>query len=170
MRGFLRTGYAFLFSVSLLSLSSGALAATYRIERSYPEGGPKLGKETIIEFKIFRGKLTTPLTAKDLLVEHEKLIHMMTVDSGFQKYLHEHPVEVSSGVWRVPVLINTPGAYRFFLQFLPDGEITTKTVVFDDRYVVKPEQIVPSSPAYQYQSGRDAHAIDDFRYLPLQLL
>ncbi len=129
-----------------LGLSHGAHAARYRVERSYPQGGPFLGKETTIEFKLFRGSETTPLTAKDLLIEHEKSIHMMAVDSGFQEYLHVHPAEVSMGVWQVPVSINTAGAFRFYLQFLPDGEITTKTVVFDDRYVAKPDQIVPTSP------------------------
>ena len=137
-----------LWVLCLFGLGTELHAAKYRVERSYPHGGPFLGKETIIQFQLFRGTETTPLKATDLQVEHDKLIHMMTIDSGFQQYLHEHPVEVSSGVWEVPVNIKTAGAYRFYLQLLPEDEITTKTVTFDDRYVSDPSQVVPSSPVH----------------------
>lgn len=136
----------FVLALSLFGLGGELQAAKYRIEHSYPHGGPYLGKETKIQFQLFRGTETTPLKATDLQVEHEKLIHLMTIDSGFQEYLHEHPEEVSPGVWEVPVVIRTAGNYRFFLQFLPEDEITTKTVTFDDRFVKDPSQVVPSSP------------------------
>jgi len=135
-----------LIVLGLLALGTEVHAAKYRIERSYPHGGPYLGKKTIIQFSLFRGTETTPLRASDLQIEHEKLIHLMTIDSGFQEYLHEHPEEVASGIWEVPVLIRTAGDYRFYLQFLPEDEITTKTVTFDDRFVSDPSQVVPSSP------------------------
>ncbi len=134
------------FAMFLIGLN--ASAASYHMVHSYPQGGPKLGDTTVIEFQLFRGTDTTPLTAADLLVEHEKLIHMMCVDSGFQQYRHEHPAEISPGVWQVPVVLDTAGNYRFFLQFLPDGEITTKTVVFDDKFVENPDQVISTTPVH----------------------
>ena len=38
--------------------AAGSFGAKYRVERSYPLGGPNVGKETIIELKFFRGSDT----------------------------------------------------------------------------------------------------------------
>lgn len=132
--------------ICLVGLGTELQAAKYRVSQSYPHGGPFIGKKTIIQFSLYRGTETTPLEAKELQLSHEKLIHMMTIDSGFQEYHHEHPEEVSPGVWELPILLTTPGSYRFYLQFLPEDEITTKTVAFDDLYVADPNQVVPTTP------------------------
>ncbi len=142
----MKSFYSRFLLVALFTVAIEGHGAKYRVERSYPNGGPSVGKQTTIRFSLYRGTETTPLKAEELQVEHEKLIHMMTVDSGFQQFLHEHPAEVLPGVWEVPVLITTAGNYRFFLQMLPEDEITTKTVAFDDLYLASPNQVVPSSP------------------------
>ncbi len=129
-----------------------ALAAKYRVEHTFPQGGPKLGQNTVIHFSIFRGSDTVPLSAAQMQIEHEKLIHMMVIDTGFQEYLHVHPEEVSLGVWEISILLKTPGDYRTYLQFLPEDEITTKTVSFDARFVEFPEQQVPTSPVKPEQN------------------
>src|SRR5437016_5277098 len=117
----MKTTKAVLCLLSLFVLGGQAGAAKYRVERSYPQGGPKLGQETIIQFSLYRMGEPNPLKSGDLDIEHEKLIHMMLIDSGFREYRHEHPQEVTPGVWQVPVTLKTAGDYRFYLQFLPDG-------------------------------------------------
>lgn len=134
-----------------LTLGTYSSAATYKITHSYPQGGPYVGKETLLQFSLFRGTDTTPLTSADLQVEHEKLIHLMTVDSGFIEYQHQHPVETSPGIWQLPITIKVAGDYRFFVQMLPQDEILTKTVAFDDKYLENPQQIVPISPVHPEQ-------------------
>lgn len=82
--------------LGFLFLSSVVSAATYRVEPSFPEG-IKPGNP-LVRFSIYRDDSTAPLTASSLAFEHERLIHLLTVDSGFLRYRHEHPVEVSPGV------------------------------------------------------------------------
>ncbi len=138
--------YQISFLVCLVGLGAELQAAKYRVAQSYPHGGPFLGKTTTIQFSLYRGTDPAPLKAAELQVSHEKLIHMMMIDSGFQEYHHEHPEEVSPGLWEVAVNLNIAGDYRFYLQFLPEDEITTKTVTFDDPFVLDPKQVVPSAP------------------------
>lgn len=144
--------YGFIFGLVFLGFQVTAFAAKYRVEHSFPLGAPKLGQDTVIHFSLFRGSDTVPLTAEQMQVEHEKLIHMMVVDTGFQEYLHVHPEEVSKGVWEISILLKSPGDYRTYLQFLPEDEITTKTVSFDTRFVEYPEQPVPTSPVKPEES------------------
>lgn len=125
-----------------------AQAAVYRVEHSFPQTTPKVGQKTILQFSLFRANNKTPLTSADLDLEHEKLIHLMSIDSGFQNYLHEHPVEVSPGVWQLPLTLNIAGNYRFFLQFRPTGELLTKTLFMDALFLEMPGQEVPSSPVH----------------------
>lgn len=138
--------YSVLFIALFAVLGFRANAATYKVKHSYPEGGPVVGKKTLLQFSLFRGSSPTPLTAADLQLEHEKLIHLMTIDSGFLEYHHEHPEEVSPGVWQLPIVIKTPGNYRVFMQMLPQDEILTKTVFFDDLFLETPQQNVPAVP------------------------
>lgn len=146
-----------LSTLLLLGAACGAQALTYRVERSYPLGAPKVGGKTVIQFSLYRSSDPAPLTAADLDLEHEKLIHLMAIDSGFVEYMHEHPEEVSPGVWQLPVFIKTPGDYRFFLQFHPSDELTNKLVFFDDRYAESPSQVVPTAPVH---SGEQLAFVD----------
>ncbi len=121
-------------------------AATYRVVRSYPLGKPKAGLENLLRFSLYRGASTTALTSSDLQIEHEKLIHLMALDSGFSGYHHEHPAEVSPGVWEVSMKINVAGKYRIWMQFLPEGEVSTKLLSFDDSFLNFEGEVVPNAP------------------------
>ncbi len=137
--------FAFLF-LALLLVGSEVRAATYRVKRAYPHGGPKAGLENVVQFSLYRGNSEVPLTGLDLKQEHEKLIHLMTLNSGHNGYLHEHPQETSPGVWQVTLKVGIAGDYRVWLQFLPVTESNTKLVSFDDSFLEYEGQKVPTAP------------------------
>lgn len=133
------------FVWSLALLTGVAQAATYKVVPTFPDG-VKVGAPTSLRFSLYRGNSNEPLTAKDLTLEHERLIHLLALDSGFLQYHHEHPAEVSPGVWEVKLPITVAGGYRIWLQFLPEEETSTKTVFFDQKFLSKPGEVVATAP------------------------
>lgn len=132
------------FTTAML-IDAVAFGASYRVVPTFV-GGPRLGERSLLEFQLFRGRSDVPLTSADLQLEHEKRIHLFTLDSGFQEYRHEHPEEVRAGVWQVPFTVSIAGAYRFWIQILPVGETSTKTLKFDQDILHFPGEVVPDEP------------------------
>ena len=132
-------------AVALVAFAIPAMGATYRIKASFPKG-VHVGKPSILQFSLYRGTSTEPLPKEELKLEHEKLIHLLALDAGFEQYHHEHPEEVSKGVWEVPINVTIPGNFRFWAQFKPDGEANTKTVVFDQVFSRQPGEVLATQP------------------------
>jgi hypothetical protein len=62
---------------------------------------------------------------EDFEVEHEKRMHTIVVRRDGQGFQHVHPELGDDGVWRVPLTLPDPGAYRVFADFKHDGEART---------------------------------------------
>jgi len=71
-----------------------------------------------IAFKIM-GTDGKPVTRYE--VSHEKQLHLIAVRRDFSGFQHVHPVlDPESGTWRVRLGL-TPGAWRVFADFVPQG-------------------------------------------------
>ena len=123
-----------------------AWAAKFRAVSSFPMGDPRPGEEFILQFSLFRENETVPLKGSELLIQHEKPLHAFMLDSGFEQYVHEHPVETSPGVWQIKATVSAAGKYRTWLQFKPQNETKTQTLSFDSEILFCPSETVPSSP------------------------
>jgi hypothetical protein len=65
------------------------------------------------------------LPVEDFDVEHEKRMHTIVVRRDGRGFQHVHPELGDDGVWRVPLTLADPGAYRVFADFKHDGEART---------------------------------------------
>jgi hypothetical protein len=61
----------------------------------------------------------TPVTGFQLL--HERRLHLIVVSRNLVDYLHLHPTMDAAGRWSVGLPALTPGSYRVFADFQPDG-------------------------------------------------
>jgi len=141
---------AFLFLA--FGLSTSLWAATYKVVQTYPDGSPKPGVASKLRFSIFKDSSTTPLVGDDLKVEHERKIHIFFLDSGFVSYLHDHPTEVTPGVWEIAFKLDEPGNYRTWVEFKPVDETKTQRPFFDTRVAHCESETLPDKPVSEAES------------------
>ncbi|MBB6174775.1 hypothetical protein HNR23_004835 [Nocardiopsis mwathae] len=67
----------------------------------------------------------------DFAVEHDKPMHVILVGRDLDGYRHLHPEMRGDGVWTAPVEPDTPGPYRLFADFVPEGEKTGRVLGVD---------------------------------------
>lgn len=90
--------------------------------------------------------LLNDLTGKPvehLVVNHEKLLHLIIVDEHLDQYLHLHPEQMDKGVFETSVAL-TEGSYKVFVDIKPENL----------EYVVSPIdiQIGESSDSHSHAS------------------
>ena len=134
-----------LFLISSV-LSNLSLAAGYRMEAAFHPESPEPGKIVTLRFSLFADGSTSPLKSGDLELEHERRIHLLVLDAGFLQYRHEHPEEVSPGVWEQRFQVDKAGDYRFWAQFKQRSERHTQTVAVDRKISSSAGQSVPREP------------------------
>ncbi|WP_017595822.1 hypothetical protein [Nocardiopsis potens] len=78
----------------------------------------KAGKEGELSFRI-TGPDGEPVTG--FRVEHEKRMHLIVVGRDTAGYRHLHPEMDEDGTWTVETGFDTPGPYRMFADFAPEG-------------------------------------------------
>src|SRR5690606_39069745 len=78
----------------------------------------KAGKEGELSFRI-TGPDGEPVTG--FRVEHEKRMHLIVVGRDTAGYRHLHPEMDADGLWTVRTEFDTPGPYRMFADFAPEG-------------------------------------------------
>jgi hypothetical protein len=78
---------------------------------------PMLGSGTFT-FRI-TGADGAPVTAFD--ENHDRLMHLIVVRRDTTGFRHLHPVMDAAGAWRVPLTVDSGGAYRAFADFVPTG-------------------------------------------------
>lgn len=88
-------------------------------------------------FQIFDHSAGRELTATDLNITHEKILHMLVYDSSLNEFQHVHP-EYVGGKWTVPLEFQVNGKYWIWMQ----GEIKTGSEEFT------------TSTSVQIQGGR----------------
>ncbi|GAA1110515.1 hypothetical protein [Nocardiopsis composta] len=76
------------------------------------------GKEGELSFRI-TGPDGEPVTG--FRVEHEKRMHLIVVGRDTTGYRHLHPEMDADGLWTVRTGFDTPGPYRMFADFAPEG-------------------------------------------------
>ncbi|HEV3378526.1 MAG TPA: DUF4396 domain-containing protein [Thermoleophilaceae bacterium] len=59
---------------------------------------------------------------RDIMVEHEKRLHLILTRRDLTGFRHLHPRMAADGTWTTPVTIAEPGEYRVFADFKHDGE------------------------------------------------
>lgn len=52
---------------------------------------------------------------------HGKRMHLIVVGRDMSGYRHVHPELAADGTWSVPMELDTPGVYRMFADFVPEG-------------------------------------------------
>jgi hypothetical protein len=78
---------------------------------------PMLGSDAFT-FRI-TGPDGGPVTSFD--EKHDKLMHLIVVRRDTSGFRHLHPVMDTAGTWRVPLSVDSGGAYRAFADFVPTG-------------------------------------------------
>ncbi|MFW5415755.1 hypothetical protein J0910_03920 [Nocardiopsis sp. CNT-189] len=78
----------------------------------------KAGKKGELSFRI-TGPDGEPVTG--FRVEHEKRMHLVVVGRDTAGYRHLHPKMDGDGLWTVETEFDTPGPYRMFADFAPEG-------------------------------------------------
>jgi len=97
-------------------------------------------------------------------VEHEKRMHAIVVRRDGTGFQHLHPELGSDGVWRVPLSLSEPGAYRVFADFSHDGTAYTLASDFSvDGAAVYREFPAPSvadtTDGYDVKMRADGHEL-----------
>jgi len=95
---------------------AGGLASTHDGYTLVPEQ-PVLGSGTFA-FRI-TGPDGAPVTAFDQV--HEEPLHLIVVRRDTTGFRHVHPEMDAAGTWRVPLSVDSGGAYRAFADFTPTG-------------------------------------------------
>lgn len=69
---------------------------------------------------------------RDYDVAHARRMHFIVASRDLTEFQHLHPKLGSDGVWRTPLRLGRPGAYRVFADFTTAGE---RNVVASELYV-----------------------------------
>jgi hypothetical protein len=78
---------------------------------------PVAGVTMPVTLRITRaGKPVTRFTP-----EQTKLMHLYLIRSDLTGFQHLHPAMADDGTWTSPPVAATPGAYRLYTQFIPQG-------------------------------------------------
>lgn len=94
----------------------GGLAATHDGYTLVPDD-PMLGSGTLA-FRI-TGPDGSPVTSFDEV--HEQRLHLIVIRRDTTGFQHVHPQVDAAGTWRVPLEVDSGGAYRAFADFTPTG-------------------------------------------------
>ncbi len=70
--------------------------------------------DVIYTFSILDSK-QKPVKADDLVIEHEKKLHMLVYDPSLNEFQHVHPT-FESGQWKVPLVFSINGNYWIWFQ------------------------------------------------------
>ena len=93
------------------------------------------GEESELSFRV--EEESSPVT--DFDVEHERRMHLIVVRRDLTGFQHLHPEMAADGTWSTPVVIDEPGEYRAFADFVHDGE----------NYTLAGDLTVPGKPSYE---------------------
>ncbi|ASU85905.1 hypothetical protein CDO52_26665 [Nocardiopsis gilva YIM 90087] len=115
------------------------------------------GEEAKLSFRI-TGPDGAPVT--DFAVVHEQLMHVIVVGRDADEYHHLHPEMDDDGVWSVPAELDTPGPYRMFADFVPEGDERGDSRVLGADIAIEGEYrpVRPPEPAATAQI--DGYVID----------
>ncbi|MFC3995632.1 hypothetical protein ACFOVU_06890 [Nocardiopsis sediminis] len=76
------------------------------------------GEEETLSFRIL-GPDGDPVTG--FSVAHDKRMHLIVVGRDLAGFQHVHPEMADDGTWSIPMEPDTPGPYRMFADFVPEG-------------------------------------------------
>lgn len=123
---------AALFVVALATV----FAAAFGVGKAYDDGDPAPAAEReagfdlrLLDAPVASAARTTVRfviedgdgeVVTDFDVRHEKLLHLIAVDTGFTGYQHLHPTMASDGTWSTPMRITT-GRTELYADFRPVG-------------------------------------------------
>jgi hypothetical protein len=103
-------------AISAHAHEADGLASTHDGYTLVPQQ-PVLGSGTLA-FRI-TGPDGVPVTAFDEV--HEERLHLIVVRRDTTGFRHVHPEMDAAGTWRVPLTVDSGGAYRAFADFTPTG-------------------------------------------------
>lgn len=80
------------------------------------------GRTRTVRFRIVdaRGR-----AVRDFDLGHERRMHTIVVRRDLAGFQHVHPRMDADGTWSVPLRLDAPGSYRFYADFIHDGEART---------------------------------------------
>jgi hypothetical protein len=88
----------------------------YTLELRTPTVNPD--EPAALEF-VITGRDGEPVIDYDL--EQTKELHFIVLARDLSRYAHLHPTRDEEGVWRVTAPALSPGSYRLYADFIPDG-------------------------------------------------
>ncbi|MDO8492595.1 MAG: cytochrome c biogenesis protein CcdA [bacterium] len=75
---------------------------------------PKAGESVTMTFLVQTRPDNEPYD--NLVIEHEKYIHVIGVRDDLDQFFHIHPQKVSAGVWSVPHIFGEAGTYKVYVD------------------------------------------------------
>ncbi|HEX2914100.1 MAG TPA: heavy metal translocating P-type ATPase [Chloroflexia bacterium] len=93
------------------------------IEVSTYPATPQPGQPALIIFRLTDAKTGQPLTAADLKLSHEKLMHLIVANSDLSFFRHLHPEGTSEGLYTFTTTFPQAGHYMIYNEIvLKDGQ------------------------------------------------
>ena len=120
MKSLLLTVVGLIFSVSI------AFADPNAVELQLVSNPTISAGLTTIEFKLLEKHSSRELSESDLVLSHERILHMLIYDPSLTEFRHVHP-EYKGNSWTVEVDFSTNGNYYIWAQ----GVIAGSFVNFD---------------------------------------
>ena len=86
------------------------LAFSMKTEPSFP----KAGEAATMTFFVEMRPGNTPYD--DLIIEHEKYLHVIGLRDDLGQFFHIHPQKIDAGLWEAPYVFKEPGMYKVYVD------------------------------------------------------
>ena len=106
--------------VGLIISASTAFADPNAVELKLVSSSTISAGLTTIEFKLLEKHSSRELSESDLVVSHERILHMLIYDPSLTEFRHVHP-EYKGSSWIVEVDFSTNGSYYIWAQGVTAG-------------------------------------------------